>query len=194
MHKSRCFCELIPSVETKTKLTLIIHYKEIFKTTNTGRLAVKTLKNSEMRVRGSGKKEDDERDTLENLLATDYQSLLFFPNESAVELTPTFIQSFSKPIQLIVPDGTWKQAGKVNSRCKELANIPRVKLTIANDPNFYLRKESSEFKMSTLEAIALAMGVIEGESTQKALMGVYQEKLNRTLSGRGFANKEEFSL
>ena len=79
MHKSLCFCDLIPSLETKTKLTLIIHYKEIFKTTNTGRLAIKSLKNSEMRVRGAGAKER-EQDSLTNLLSRDYESLLFFPN------------------------------------------------------------------------------------------------------------------
>ena len=62
--------------------------------------------------------------------------------------------------------------------------------TIASDPHFFLRKESGEFKMSTLEAIALAMGIIESNTVKDTLMKVYSEKLNRTLIGRGLIKPE----
>jgi hypothetical protein len=39
--------------------------------------------------------------------------------------------------------------------------------------------------MATLEAIACAMGVIEGEAVKAALMKLYNAKLTATLVGRG---------
>jgi DTW domain-containing protein YfiP len=39
MHSSLCVCALIPTLETRTRLVLVIHRAEDRKPTNTGRLA-----------------------------------------------------------------------------------------------------------------------------------------------------------
>ncbi len=52
MHQQRCICHLIPKLNLKTKLTLVIHHRELKRTTNTGRLATQALVNSEMHIRG----------------------------------------------------------------------------------------------------------------------------------------------
>jgi DTW domain-containing protein YfiP len=41
--------------------------------------------------------------------------LLFYPSEDAVELDKELVAQDQKPIQLIVPDGTWRQASKVTT-------------------------------------------------------------------------------
>ena len=182
LNSSLCICSLLPILDLKTKISLIIHAKELKRTTNSGRLALHCFTNSEMRIRGESKEPLD----LSDLLTPNYQSLLFYPSEAAVELTPAFVSSLEgQPIQLIVPDGNWRQASKVQSRHSELKNIPRVMLRRPNLAKFHLRAESSEFGMSTLEAIAHALGVIEGSFVEKKLMAVYQLKLERTLLGRG---------
>lgn len=181
LHKDRCICAMIPSLDIKTKVSLIIHAKEIKRTTNTGRLALKILKNSEMRIRGQGKAPVD----LTDLLQDQYQSLLFYPADDAVELTPEFMTQFNKPIQLIVPDGNWRQASKVAIRHKELSHLPRVMIAKPNLATRHLRAETTEEGMSTLQAIAEALKVIEGEQVYKSLMAVYHAKLEQTLMGRG---------
>lgn len=179
-----CICSFIPRIEVSTKLVLIIHSRELKRTTNTGKLAVKSLVNSELRVRGV----QGAPLRVDDLLTSNYQStLLFYPSEEAVPLTKDFIQSLPGPIQLIVPDGNWRQAGKVHLRHPEFKNIPKVMLKIPNTAKKHLRTEHSEFGMSTLEAIAKALGVIEGEPIEKQLMQLYQLKLERTLLGRGQA-------
>ncbi len=183
LNSSLCICSLLPALDLKTKISLIIHAKELKRTTNSGRLALHCLKNSEMRIRGDSKSPLD----LSDLLTPDYQSFLFYPSEDATELTPLFLSSLSsrKPLQLIVPDGNWRQASKVQSRHPELKNIPRVMIKIPNLARYHLRAESSEFGMSTLEAIARALAVIEGEKVGQRLLDVYKLKLERTLMGRG---------
>ena len=181
MHRDRCFCDLIPRLETKSKLSLIIHSKELKRATNTGSLAVKALVNSEMYVRGRIGEDLD----LSNLDLPDYQTLLLYPSDDAVELTPELIAKSQKPVHLIVPDGNWRQASKVHTRHTELQHIQRVIISGINTGEKHLRAEHTEYGMATLQAIAHAFGIIESEDAKRALLDLYELKLQRTLQGRG---------
>lgn len=186
LHKNLCLCELIPELrmglDLKTRISLVIHHRELKRTTNSGTLALKALGNSLLRVRGQ-----QDRGTLDlsDLLTPDYRTLLFFPCDGAIELSPELVAQSSLPIQLIVPDGNWRQASKVHYRHSELKEIPRVMISTPNTAACHLRRESREMGMSTLEAIAQALGVIEGLEVKEALMKLYHVKLERTLIGRG---------
>lgn len=190
LHRSLCLCSEIPSLQLKTKVSLIIHARELKRTTNTGRLALKALGNSELRVRGE-KTEDNKALDLSDLLSADYESLLFFPSEDAQELSKDFLKSFTKPIHLIVPDGNWRQASKVHARHTELQHLPRVMITEKNKAKLHLRAETTEYGMSTLEAIAKAIAVIEGEEAGAKLQALYHLKLERTLKARGILKSTE---
>ena len=116
LHKDRCICHAIPLLDLQTRVCLVIHAKELKRTTNTGRLALQALKNSEMHVRGEGKEKLD----LSEILDPVYQPLLLYPSDDAVELDADFVASLKKPVLLIVPDGNWRQASKVHHRHQEL--------------------------------------------------------------------------
>ncbi len=182
LHLDRCICALITSLDLKTKLVLIIHRKELKRTTNTGQLALKSLVNSEIRIRGEQNKKPLD---LTDLIVADYRSYLFFPSGDAVELTAELAQSSPLPIQLIVPDGNWRQASKVFSRHPELQALKKVKISAVNTSNMHLRTEHTPEGMATLQAIALALGIIEGPQVQKILLNLYNAKLKQTLIGRG---------
>ena len=49
---SLCLCPQIKKISSRAKLLLVIHYKELKRTTNSGRLAVAALENSEILTRG----------------------------------------------------------------------------------------------------------------------------------------------
>lgn len=182
LHQAHCICDLIPKLTLKTRVCLVVHYKELKRTTNTGQLAIQSLINSEMRVRGEhGKPALD----LTDLLSEEYRTVLFFPSEDAVELDDNFIRQSSKPLQLIVPDGNWRQASKVHGRHPELKNLPRVKISKPNLASQHLRAEHFAEGMSTLQAIAQALGAIEGQAAVEPLEKLYQAKLAKTLLGRG---------
>lgn len=181
LHKDRCICGSIPTLNLKTKISLVIHAKELKRTTNTGRLALKALTNSEMRIRGEGRETLD----LSDLLSPAYRTLLFYPSDNAVELDQQFVSESPLPIQLIVPDGNWRQASKVHYRHHELGDIPRVKISTPNTAGLHMRTETTEAGMATLEAIAHALGIIEGAEVKEKLMTFYQRKLEETLKGRG---------
>jgi DTW domain-containing protein YfiP len=181
LHLDLCLCSLIPKLELDTKISLVIHHKELKRTSNTGQLALKSFTNSVIRIRGL----KDSRLDLKDLLTDEYETLLLFPSDDAELLTPEFVKGIKKKIQVIVPDGNWRQASKVNTRYKELANVKRVKVARVGTDPYHLRVETTQDGMATLQAIAYALGAIEGEEVQNQLLSLYDEKLVRTLVGRG---------
>ncbi|MGZ3771548.1 MAG: tRNA-uridine aminocarboxypropyltransferase [Bdellovibrio sp.] len=183
LHLNFCICDLFPKLELNTRICLVVHAKELKRTTNTGTLAIKSLVNSEMRIRGKSKEALD----LSDLLNDRYQTFLFYPSDDALELNKELIEKDARPVQLIVPDGNWRQASKVHYRHQELKAVPRVMIKTANTSKFHMRTEIRSEGMATLQAIAHALGVIEGESVKQALLNLYNAKLERTLRGRGLS-------
>lgn len=151
-------------------------------------MAIQSLTNSEMRIRGD---EDKKPLDLSDLLAPQMRTFLFYPSDDARELNHSVVNESSLPIQLIVPDGNWRQASKVHSRHSELKNIPRLKIGSANLSPTHLRAEHRAEGMATLEAIVEALKIIEGPEAVAPLTNLYMAKLNNTLIGRGLFKKTQ---
>lgn len=178
VHVSLCLCSEIPSLVTLTKLVLIIHRIEHRKPTNTGLLASACLTNSEVWLRGNSDATNEnfalDRDTL---------PLLLFPGEGATPLED--FAGSPRPISLIVPDGTWRQASKVPRRVPALAKVPLVSLPKGPVSEYRLRHEPRDGGLATMEAIARAFGVLEGPAVQQALERVFRIMVDRALWARG---------
>ncbi|HEY4262144.1 MAG TPA: DTW domain-containing protein, partial [Schlesneria sp.] len=56
IRKSLCFCEHIPRISLQTRLIVLMHTSEEVLPSNTARLSVKALTNSEIRI--NGRKDD----------------------------------------------------------------------------------------------------------------------------------------
>lgn len=166
----------------RTRLVLVIHRAEDRKPTNTGRLATECLVNSELVVRGH---KDSPSDRL--VFAPDALPVLLFPHEDAVplaELAPS-LQASGRPVTLVVPDGNWRQASKVRARVPGLKEIACATLP-AGEPSVYrLRAEAHGHGLATLEAIARAFGLLEGEAVRRALELPFRAMVERTLWARG---------
>jgi tRNA-uridine aminocarboxypropyltransferase len=176
MHQSLCVCALVPRVETRTRVVLVIHRSEDRKPTNTGRLATLCLPNSEVVVRGHQEAPTD-------TLPLGERPLLLFPADDAVVLEPEMARG--GPVTLVVPDGTWRQASKVRARVPALRGVPCVRLA-AGAPSIYrLRAEAHAHGLATFEAIARALAVLEGPEIGRALEGPFRAMVERTLWSRG---------
>jgi DTW domain-containing protein YfiP len=178
----RCLCAEIPRLSVRTRLSLVVHHRELKRTSNTGRLAVRALTQSQLCVRGRPGEALD----LSGLLDSAYHTVLLYPCEEATTLQAQIDVADGKPLHLIVPDGNWRQASKVHYRHAELKHLPRVLVPAPKQtPVGYLRRETKAEGMATLQAIAEAFAVLEGEEVGRALRDLYQLKLTRTLAARG---------
>ena len=181
IHILRCFCDQIPLLNLETKVIILMHVRERTLITNSARLAILALRNSDLRLRGDPKNPM----STEGLVPNQGQALFLYPEKGAQELTPDYVASLPKPIHLIVPDGNWKQASKVGRRVLELASIPRVTLPPGGASEYMLRKAPQAHMVSTFEAIARALGIIEGPQVQQTLEKIFRLKVERTLQSRG---------
>ncbi|MFK8139319.1 MAG: tRNA-uridine aminocarboxypropyltransferase [Bdellovibrionales bacterium] len=181
LRESLCICAELPLLDLATRLTLVIHRRETQKTTNTGMLATRVLKNSKMIIRG----EINKPTNMSICDLPEYENLLLYPSEDAEILTPDFIASFIKPVHLIVPDGSWRQASKVHYRHNEIKHLKRVVVPKSNFSMDRIRKESKEGGMATLHAIAIAMEILEGEQVGDAIFSAFEKKLEGIMVARG---------
>lgn len=164
INKRWCFCEHLKSIENKCFLTVIMHLKETQLTSNTSSLALKMLRNSELLIRGH--REQD----FEFTPRPGYQPLYLFPTEDSLPLTPELMKTFDKPIQLILPDGTWRQAKKFHRREPALEAVPKVRIEEGFEKIYTLRTSPREQGVCSLEAIALAFGIIESQEIKEGLL------------------------
>ena len=189
MHVTLCICELVPQLSTRTRLSLLVHYREARKPTNTGQLAARCLVRSGVQVVGL---RNDPLTALE--LEAGTQPLLLFPAKDARPLTE-FANS-PTPIQLFVPDGTWRQASKMRQRVPGLAALPCVTLP-TGDPSVYrLRSEPREGGLATFEAIVRALCILEGERAaelEQTMLKLFNIMVERTCWLRGTLSDEQVS-
>jgi DTW domain-containing protein YfiP len=176
----------MPRIETRTRLSLVIHRFEDRKPTNTGRLATRCLVNSEVLVRG-----ELAQPPVAWSPAPQTQALLLFPHNDAQPLNE--LELGPLPVTLVVPDGNWRQAAKVRARMPGLSSVRCVSLPVGQPTRYRLRAASHEDGLATIEAIARAYGVLEGPEVQEALEEVFLAMVERTLWWRGLLAKAHVS-
>jgi len=159
-----CYCDKVTDIKSMSHTSIIMHHRERFLTSNTAHLTRRLLKNSDITLHGHLEKPFEFK-FLEN-----YHPLFLFPHEEAHELNSEFIKSIDKPIQLIVPDGSWRQAKKFHRRIPILKDVVCVKLPIGAKSEYSLRNQSNDAGLCTIEAIARALGIIESTLIEEHLM------------------------
>lgn len=177
----RCFCDQIPTISLATRVIVIAYKREILAPSNTGRLATLALSNSVLLARG----DHNQPYRLTDHLLQGSPSLVLFPSEEAEPLSVTRLDQMTRPINLVVPDGNWRQTSKMIRRDSDMAEIPRVTLPMGNPTAYKIRTERKQDGLATIEAIARALGMIEGKEVQEALESLLAVKVSRTLASRG---------
>src|SRR5688500_7130782 len=108
IRKPLCFCAEIPRLTLQTRVIILMHTAEEVLTSNTARLVVKALPNSEIRIRGR----KDRRMSTAGFLQDGRRSLLLYPSSHAAQLNAEYVAGLMEPVTLIVPDGNWRRTRK----------------------------------------------------------------------------------
>ncbi len=174
-----CMCPLMPKLALKTRVAVIMHYNEYRRSSNTGRLALRCLTNSQLLIRGAKDRPLD----ASSLLHGNPQRFVLYPSEKSIPLSRDIIAS-DRPVTLVVPDGNWGQAKRSVRRVPELSQSIHVTLPPGPVSNYRLRKNIKPDRVATLEAIARALGILESPSVQTALESVLDVMVKRMLATR----------
>ena len=187
LHQSLCVCGQLAVVENTCRVSLLIHIKEWAKTSNSGRLLNLSLSNSEIRIRGR----KDHPMTTAGLELSDYRNVVLYPSASAKVLSKKWMSEDSRPVHLIVPDGNWRQAKSMLKREPLLKSLEHVRLPDGLPSRYRLRSHPDPERVSTFEAVARAMGVLESSKTQERLERNFDIAVERALWIRGRISAED---
>ncbi|HEU0035348.1 MAG TPA: tRNA-uridine aminocarboxypropyltransferase [Kofleriaceae bacterium] len=160
-----CLCAAIPTVPTQTRIVIVRHHLERFRSSNSGRLAHFALPNSALVDHGG---------SLGPAKLPDLDGAwLLYPEG---EPTTTFA---TPPRQLVVLDATWSQARRMFRKLGALRGLPILRLPELPMPEARLRESPAPGRVSTIEAIARALRLLEGDAAAAPLEALFALAVDR---------------
>ena len=156
-------CANLRPVPSATRVVLLQHPREARLAICSAWLTRLALENAEL-IRGVSF-EDHPR--VREVLAAPGTALLY-PGPGAVPAG----EVARPPAHLVVIDGTWLQADRMLRDNPSLAALPRIGLVHDRESGYAgLRREPAPGHLSTIEAVALALGALERDPARFAPMG-----------------------
>lgn len=128
-----------------------------------------------------------------------YEPVLLFPGEPAQAAAHSTAPSAALPPQsaqhkeagghespsaptsrrsLVVIDGTWRQANAILREHPALLGLPRLALTTINQSAYRLRKSPRVDGVSTVEAVALALDILDAPTQHDALLQPFKDRID----------------
>lgn len=159
----------------------MVHVSELKLTSNSAQFVEKILpENAKIFIRGRVNETFDAGPVLQ----APGRPLFLFPHEDALELNEDFKIKYPGPYHLIVPDGNWNQAKKVRVREELFSQVPAVKLPPGIFAEYKLRKARHPEMVSTFEATAHALGVLEGNSVKEHMLEFFRHWVRTSVYNR----------
>lgn len=164
-----CLCADVPTIATRTRVVIVRHHLERFRSSNSGRLAHLALPNSVI-IEHGGSGGPARLADLEG-------AWLLFPEGEPMRAAPE-----PPPRQLIVLDATWSQARRMYRKLGALRGLPILRLPDEPMPRARLRESPGPGRVSTIEAIARALRLLEGDAPAAALEQLFATAVARAQS------------
>lgn len=166
-------------LQNRTRVVVLQHPEEARHPLNTARLAVLGLARAELHVGG----------VFDPALWQRAPSWLLFPGEADC---PAHTPATAAPPghQLIVPDGTWRQARRLVRDNPGLATLPRLALPAGLRSRYTVRRACFEAALASVEAIAAALDVLDAPARHDALLAPFDALVQGQLAAaRGRATR-----
>jgi DTW domain-containing protein len=171
LQRRLCICAEIHPVATHTRVVILRHVAERWRSSNSGRVAALALPNAVIVDHGApGELADDTE-----LRAPG--TWLVYPEREPRRLAPT-----PPPSRLIFLDATWSQAKRMRQRIPALRGLPILHLPVDEIPAARLRESPGGTRVSTIEAIAHALRLVEAEAPAAELERLFALLVERARS------------
>jgi DTW domain-containing protein len=172
-----CLCAAIPTVVTRTRIVIVRHHLERWRSSNSGRLAHLALPNSAIIDHGGS--------AGVAVLPPLDGAWLVFP-----EGAPRLTAPVPPPRQLVFLDATWSQARRMFRKLAQLRGLPILRLPEGPMPVARLRESPAPGMVSTIEAVAGALRLLEGDAAAAPLEQLFAVAVARAAAtGRNVAER-----
>lgn len=167
-----CICDFTVAIANETHVAILQHPSEVSQSKGTVALLAKSLQSCQVIVG-----EDFSANNQFLALLKQYQLLLLYPGEKAQALNRPYLAQLpatktsdqakqSKPLCLLILDGTWKKVYRMFMLSNKLQQLPQVCLPdyLASAGQYHIRKVAKNNALSSLEACCYALAMIEQET------------------------------
>lgn len=176
---SHCLCALIPLLPSRTRILILQHPQESRHALNTARLAALGLINCELLCA-------EQFGELESVLGDPrWHNCLLFPGEQSQAVAEFASSHPGRPLQLVVPDGTWRKVRRLLYLNPLLLGLPRVTLATCVPSRYRLRKAPAADALSTIEAITQALEELEGAGRFSQLLKPFDALIEGQIAAMG---------
>jgi DTW domain-containing protein len=171
-----CICPHACEIPNRLPVQVFIHHKELSRRSNSTHLLRLLLKQVSFEVHGAPNQPTQWPDP-----SLDERLCVLFPSDEAQPLSAGDAASFDR---LIIVDGNWRQAKKASNRLKQIVN-PSFRTIPFNAPSeFKLRTQSAEERLSSFEATARALSILESPSYWDQMMPIFRAHVEVTMEQR----------
>ena len=155
-------CAELRPIATRTEIVILRHAAERVKASNSGRIAHLALTGSVLLDHG------EPHVVIDPSAVSQPGTWLLFPEGPVCTVAPEPL-----PVRLVVLDGTWHQARHMRQRISALRGLPVLHVE-ATSAAGRLRESPSPGHVSTLEALAAALRLLEGDAPADELERLYR--------------------
>lgn len=169
-RRSLCLCadlDALGTIEPRTRVVILRHYSERGRSSNSGRLAHLVMPSSVLHDVAPPEGEAPPPVIGEG-------AWLVFPDGPAWTEAPS-----PPPRTLVFLDATWRQARRMRQRLPYLRGLPTLALSPVPAAD-RLRAAPAEGMVSTIEAIATALRLVEGEAPAALLERAFDLAVRRS--------------
>ncbi|MFO0727827.1 MAG: tRNA-uridine aminocarboxypropyltransferase [Myxococcota bacterium] len=171
-----CVCQDLAPLLNRTPIRILQHPREQFHAIGTARLARLGLSSVDLVLHERGEVAAAEARLLRGLT----RPAVLYPAPGARLLQE--IPASERPDGLVVLDGTWTQAKKLWRDHPWLHALPAVSLAPRSPSVYRIRPEPNPLAVSTIEAIAQALEILEPElAATPHLIGAFSRMIDRQL-------------
>ncbi|WP_105103128.1 tRNA-uridine aminocarboxypropyltransferase [Microbulbifer pacificus] len=180
MAEYACICSWRPTVTSGIDFALLVHRKELFKPTNTGRLIADVFADTPVFLWSRLDAPPGLQDLLQDPARECY---IVFPASESDAIERKVVQSLpasargSRKVTLILLDGSWKQCSRMIALSRWLDGVPCLKLPDAFVKSYLMRDSGRDDRFSTAEA-AISCLLLAGESSPAQTLQHYFNVFN----------------
>ena len=153
-----CYCAHVTQIPTRTRVVVLQHPRERHKAIGTARIAALCLPNAEIVVGFDFANDRHARALLNNPEAP---AVLLYPSPDARDLR---VDPPREAVTLVVLDGTWHHAKTLLRENPWLHQLPKVAFAPERPSEYRIRREPREDYVSTIEALAQALTILEADA------------------------------
>ena len=176
MPPGACFCDAIRAIPTRLHIVIVRHVRELWRSSNTGRIAAMALDNCTLLDFGA-------IDPAGAPLALDVAPLV---TAGARVLAPGVPGPVDGVDTLFVLDGTWSQVRSMRARLAPLTGMPALAIPVGVAAARRMRRGNEPDQLATMEAIAAALDVVGEPEPARELRALFDVMAERMTDLRGF--------